>query len=770
MPHGQSLEFSGVTKRFGAVTAVSGLTARVEPGQVTGFLGPNGAGKTTTLRILLGLVRATDGHATIGGKRYAELDQPLQTVGAVLEASSFHPGRTAAAHLTIYAQAAGIAKTRVGEVLDLVGLTDAAGRKVGGFSLGMRQRLGLAYALLGDPGVLVLDEPANGLDPEGIRWMRGFLRQLAAEGRTVLVSSHLLAEVQQTVDALLIISRGRLVFQGSIDELTDPDEHATVVDAPDRAALMGALRAAGVPFEVLRSGLTVRGVDPAAVGAAAAAGGVALSSLHRRGPALEEVFLDLVNGARVHASAAGAVGSLSPVQGTDAAAGAAGVIGVAAAAASAEPDAAASAESVEATAVDAVPADAAPVEPAAAPASDEDGGSETDEAEESALSAAALDAEATGAPGAAAALAAAAGAAWAGESREARDEEPFAERGHAPADADSAESAHDAGAGGEDLPAAAEPPLTASAASLYSVAGTGVIDIVPAAAQNAAQPAPASAEQQDAEQDAEQDDAEHAAAEPAAEEPSARAAIPEESGGYPADDPWAPEDADPDVEALGEIDDELSTPEPADADDDRPWEHYVKTDSDFEADAFFAAFDADGNPRAVPGGEADAASDPDADAEAQPAGDADPGADTDPADPGPTPGADPEHTGDAEPGVDTDPPSATSESHPEDARDPDAAPEDQPAATEDPGPGPDPEPWIPPEAAAFEDAYDDAVPATEVPDTATETATEVPETATDDTAEPVPPTPDEASVPSDGDEERVAADDRESVDQEGGDR
>ncbi|HEY9306515.1 MAG TPA: ATP-binding cassette domain-containing protein, partial [Microbacterium sp.] len=433
MPHGQSLEFSGVTKRFGAVTAVSGLTARVEPGLVTGFLGPNGAGKTTTLRILLGLVRATDGHATIGGKRYAELDQPLQTVGAVLEASSFHPGRTAAAHLTIYAQAAGIAKTRVGEVLDLVGLTDAAGRKVGGFSLGMRQRLGLAYALLGDPGVLVLDEPANGLDPEGIRWMRGFLRQLAAEGRTVLVSSHLLAEVQQTVDALLIISRGRLVFQGSIEELTDPDEHATVVDAPDRAALVAALRAAGVPFEVLRSGLTVRGLDPAAVGAAAAAGGVALSSLHRRGPALEEVFLDLVNGARVHASATGAVGSLSQVPGTDAAPGAAAVTGVAAVAASAEQDdaapaglagaapaglaGAAPAESDDAARVE--PDNSAPVGPDAAAASGEDGSpeadsredgsseadsredgrSEADQAEETALSAAALDAEATGAPG-----------------------------------------------------------------------------------------------------------------------------------------------------------------------------------------------------------------------------------------------------------------------------------------------------------------------------------------------------------------------------------
>src|SRR6478752_764022 len=241
MPEGQVLEFSAVTKRFGAVTAVDGFTARVEPGLVTGFLGPNGAGKTTTLRVLLGLVRSTSGTATIGGVPYAKLKNPLQTVGAVLEASSFHPGRTAANHLKVYAQAAGLPASRVDDALGIVGLGDVAGRKVGGFSLGMRQRLGLAYALLGDPGVLVLDEPANGLDPEGIRWMRGFLRRLAAEGRTVLVSSHLLAEVQQTVDALLIISRGRLVFEGSIDDLADPTEFATVVDAPDRDALTAAL-------------------------------------------------------------------------------------------------------------------------------------------------------------------------------------------------------------------------------------------------------------------------------------------------------------------------------------------------------------------------------------------------------------------------------------------------------------------------------------------------------------------------------------------------
>ncbi|MDE0546554.1 ABC transporter ATP-binding protein [Microbacterium sp. C7(2022)] len=307
MPDGQLLEFSGLTKRFGGITAVSSLTARVEPGLVTGFLGPNGAGKTTSLRILLGLVRASAGSATIGGREYRSLRHPLQSVGAVLEASSFHPGRSGANHLAVYARAAGLPKTRVNEVLDLVGLSDAAGRNVGGYSLGMRQRLGLATALLGDPGVLVLDEPTNGLDPEGIRWIRGFLQQLAREGRTVLVSSHLLAEVQQTVDALLIISHGRLVFQGGIEELSDDSEHATVVDSPDRAALSAALGAAGAEYQLLRSGLTVSQLTPTEVGAIAASAGVALSSLHRRGPALEEVFLDLVNGTRTHPSADGAV-------------------------------------------------------------------------------------------------------------------------------------------------------------------------------------------------------------------------------------------------------------------------------------------------------------------------------------------------------------------------------------------------------------------------------------------------------------------------------
>jgi ABC-2 type transport system ATP-binding protein len=304
MPQGEVLEFNGVTKQFGAVAAVQDFSARVEPGVVTGFLGPNGAGKTTTLRILLGLVRATSGRATIGGTAYADLASPLRSVGAALEAASFHPGRSAANHLKLYAQAARLPRTRVDEVLTTVGLADVAGRRVGGYSLGMRQRLGLAFALLGDPGVLVLDEPTNGLDPEGIIWMRGLLRELARQGRTVLVSSHLLTEVQQTADRLLIISNGSLVFQGSVEDLAEPAEQAVVVDSPDRQALAEALTAAGVAYENLRTGVSVRGGDPADIGAIALTAGVALSGLQKKGPSLEEVFLELVNGSRVHPSAA----------------------------------------------------------------------------------------------------------------------------------------------------------------------------------------------------------------------------------------------------------------------------------------------------------------------------------------------------------------------------------------------------------------------------------------------------------------------------------
>jgi len=214
------IQARGLTKQFGSVRAVDGLTFSVERGSVTGFLGPNGAGKTTTLRMLLGLVAPDSGTATIDGRAYADLPEPLHRVGAVLEASSFHPGRTARSHLRIQAIAARAAPSRVDDVLDLVQLTAAAGRRIGGFSLGMRQRLGLATALLADPEILILDEPANGLDPEGIRWLRGLLRGFAAEGGTVLVSSHMLAEVAQTIDSAVIIYHGRLIAQGTVAELT----------------------------------------------------------------------------------------------------------------------------------------------------------------------------------------------------------------------------------------------------------------------------------------------------------------------------------------------------------------------------------------------------------------------------------------------------------------------------------------------------------------------------------------------------------------------
>ena len=213
------IQIQGLVKRYGPVTAVDNLSFEVQPGTITGFLGPNGAGKTTTLRMLLGLVTPDAGSATINGRRYAELAEPLHQVGAVLEAS-FHPGRTARAQLRIQALSADADPSRVDDVLRLVGLADAADRRVGGFSLGMRQRLGLATALLADPELLILDEPANGLDPEGIRWLRGLLRGFAAEGGTVLSSSHMLAEVAQTIDSAVIIHHGRLVVQAPVAELT----------------------------------------------------------------------------------------------------------------------------------------------------------------------------------------------------------------------------------------------------------------------------------------------------------------------------------------------------------------------------------------------------------------------------------------------------------------------------------------------------------------------------------------------------------------------
>jgi len=214
------LNVDHLTKRYGPVTAVDSLSFEVGPGRVTGFLGPNGAGKTTTLRMLLGLTAPTSGAATINGVRYRDLPYPARTVGAALDNDCFHPGRSGAEHLRIMATAAGISRRRVPEVLELVGLAQDGRRRVGTYSLGMRQRLTLATTLLGDPGVLILDEPLNGLDPEGIRWMRDLLRELAGEGRTVLVSSHLLAEAAETVEDVVVISHGRLAAEGPVAELT----------------------------------------------------------------------------------------------------------------------------------------------------------------------------------------------------------------------------------------------------------------------------------------------------------------------------------------------------------------------------------------------------------------------------------------------------------------------------------------------------------------------------------------------------------------------
>jgi ABC-2 type transport system ATP-binding protein len=227
------IEVRDLSKTFGTVKAVDNLSFSVPTGTITGFLGPNGAGKTTTLRCLLGLISPTSGSATIGGRAYANLPHPSTAVGAMLEASSFHPARNGRNHLRVYCTVNGFPLNRADEVLDIVGLTKAARQKVRGYSMGMRQRLGLAAALLGDPKVLILDEPANGLDPEGIAWLRRFLRRMAEEGRTVLVSSHVLSEVEQTVDNVLIINRGTLVRQGSIAELAEHAGQTVLVRGPD---------------------------------------------------------------------------------------------------------------------------------------------------------------------------------------------------------------------------------------------------------------------------------------------------------------------------------------------------------------------------------------------------------------------------------------------------------------------------------------------------------------------------------------------------------
>ncbi|WP_326738539.1 ABC transporter ATP-binding protein [Streptomyces sp. NBC_01022] len=288
------IEVNGLTKRYGGATAVKDLTFTVRPGEVTGFLGPNGAGKTTTLRMLLGLVEPTAGTATLQGRPFREHPRGLRHVGALLDAGDVHGGRTARAHLAMLARSNSIPRSRVDELLQDVGLAGAARRRIGGFSLGMRQRLGIATALLGDPPVLLFDEPLNGLDPEGVLWVRGLFRRLAAEGRTVFVSSHLMTEMEHTADRLVVIGRGELIAAESLTAFAGRSTRLSVtVGTPDPAALTPLLTAEGA--EVVRDGdrLTVTGLTADRIGELALHHCVLLRELTTLGASLEEAFMEL---------------------------------------------------------------------------------------------------------------------------------------------------------------------------------------------------------------------------------------------------------------------------------------------------------------------------------------------------------------------------------------------------------------------------------------------------------------------------------------------
>jgi ABC-2 type transport system ATP-binding protein len=293
------IAIESLTKTYGSTVAVRDLSFTVKAGSILGFLGPNGAGKTTTLKVLLGLARASSGGATIDGSPYRALDDPTGTVGAVLDSSGFHPGRKGRNHLRVIARASAVPASRVDELLELVELGGAGGLRVKGYSLGMKQRLNLAAALLGDPRVLVLDEPANGLDPQGIRWLRDFLRSLAAEGRTILVSSHVLSEVAQTVDEVAVIHKGRLRAHGTLEELTRSRSGvaATRVRSPDADRLAEALRGAGAAVQSDEpSVLEVNGWSSEQVGELAARDGLVLHELIRlEGPSLEDVFMEMTS-------------------------------------------------------------------------------------------------------------------------------------------------------------------------------------------------------------------------------------------------------------------------------------------------------------------------------------------------------------------------------------------------------------------------------------------------------------------------------------------
>ncbi|ASR39717.1 ABC transporter ATP-binding protein [Prauserella marina] len=292
------IEVRELTKRYGATVAVDRLSFTVEPGHVTGFLGPNGAGKSTTMRMILGLDRPTDGEALVNGRRYATSKQPMSEVGALLDAGAVHGGRTAVNHLRCLARSNGFGDARVTAVLDKVGLREVARRRVGGFSLGMRQRLGIAAALLGDPGVVLFDEPVNGLDPEGIRWIRDLMRALAHEGRTVLVSSHLMSEMALTADRVLVVGRGRLIADTSIAELAEQYRRDVLVRTGADAELAGVLRSEGARVdEVPEGGLSVTGMRARRISELASAAGILLHELTPRSASLEDAYLDITDDA-----------------------------------------------------------------------------------------------------------------------------------------------------------------------------------------------------------------------------------------------------------------------------------------------------------------------------------------------------------------------------------------------------------------------------------------------------------------------------------------
>lgn len=288
------IEARGLTKRYGSKLAVDDLSFEVRPGVVTGFLGPNGAGKSTTMRLLLGLDRPTAGSSLINGRPYAKLPSPLSEVGALLDAKDLHKGRTARKHLLALAQSNGIGRRRVDEVLELTGLTDVAGQRINGFSLGMSQRLGIAATMLGDPPILMFDEPVNGLDPEGIQWIRGFMRALATEGRTIFVSSHLMSEMAQTAHHLIVIGRGRLLADLSTEDFIETHGRSHVrVKSPHADQLRGLITATGVDVTTVDGYLEVTGSDCAVIGDLAAANGLTIHELFGVRSSLEDAFMEM---------------------------------------------------------------------------------------------------------------------------------------------------------------------------------------------------------------------------------------------------------------------------------------------------------------------------------------------------------------------------------------------------------------------------------------------------------------------------------------------